>query len=76
MVSCVQIRNLWEILSGQHKTNAEDEFVNGVKENVTEWAAVLGKTMCPIFYWKMPQRLVECLSAGFQIKESQPQVLC
>ena len=69
-----QIRNLWEILSGQHKTNAGDEFVNGVKAVETEWAAVLGKTLCPIFYRKMPQRLAKRLSAGFQIKESQPQV--
>ena len=40
----------------------------------TEWAAVLGKTLCSIFYRKMPQRLAKRLSAGFQIKESQPQV--
>ena len=70
----LQIRNLWEILSGQHRTNAGDEFVNGVKAVETEWAAVLGKTLCPIFYRKMPQRLAKRLSAGFQIKESQPQV--
>ena len=70
----LQIRNLWEILSGQHRTNAGDEFVNGVKATETEWAAVLGKTLCPIFYRKMPQRLAKRLSAGFQIKESQPQV--
>ena len=50
------------------------EFVNGVKAVETEWAAVLGKTLCPIFYRKMPQRLAKRLSAGFQIKESQPQV--
>jgi len=74
IVGSLQIRNLWEILSGQHKTNAGDEFVNGVKAVETEWAAVLGKTLCPIFYRKMPQRLAKRLSAGFQIKESQPQV--
>ena len=73
-VGLLQIRNLWEILSGQHRTNAGDEFVNGVKAVETEWAAVLGKTLCPIFYRKMPQRLAKRLSAGFQIKESQPQV--
>ena len=31
LCACVQIRNLWEILSGQHRNNAGDEFVNGVK---------------------------------------------
>ena len=72
--TCVQVRNLWEILSGQHRTNAGDEFVNGIKSNEAEWAAVLGKTLCPIFYRKMPQRLAKRLSAGFQVKESQPQV--
>ena len=56
------------------RTNAGDEFVNGVKAVETEWAAVLEKTLCPIFYRKMPQRLAKRLSAGFQIKESQPQV--
>ena len=74
MCACVQARNLWEILSGQYRTNAGDEFVNGVKSNEAEWAAVLGKTLCPIFYRKMPQRLAKRLSAGFQVKESQPQV--
>ena len=49
MCACAQIRNLWEILSGQHRTNAGDEFVNGIKSNEAEWAAVLGKTLCPIF---------------------------
>ena len=38
----VQIRNLWEILSGQHRTIAMDEFVNGVKAIEAEWVAVLG----------------------------------
>ena len=70
-----KIKNLWEILSGQHRTNAGDEFVNGVKANEAEWSAVLGKTLCPIFYRKMPQRLAKRLSAGFQDKESKPQVL-
>ena len=46
---------------GQHRTNAGDEFVNGVKAVETEWAAVLGKTLCPIFYRKMPQRLAKRL---------------
>ena len=73
-VVLLQIRNVWEILSGQHRTNAGDKFFNGVKAVETEWAAVLGKTLCPIFYRKMPQRLAKRLSAGFQIKESQPQV--
>ena len=76
LCACVQIRKFWEILSGQHRTNAGDEFVNEVKAKEIEWAAVLGKTLCPIFYHKMPQRLAKRLSAGFQIKESQPQVLC
>ena len=72
---CCKIKNLWEILSGQHRTNAGDEFVNGVKANEAEWSAVLGKTLSPVFYRKMPQRLARRLSAGFQDKESKPQVL-
>ena len=69
-----QIRNLWEILSGQHRTNAMDEFVNGVKAVESEWLAVLGRTLTPVFYRKMPLRLAKKLSAGFQDKESKPQV--
>ena len=65
---------MWEILSGQHQTNAGDEFVNGVKSNKTEWVAVLGKTLVSIFNRKMPQWLAKRLSAEFQVKESQPQV--
>ena len=65
---------MWEILSGQHCTNAGDEFVNGVKSNEAEWA-VLGKMLCPIFYRKMPQPLAKRLSAGFQVKESQGMVV-
>ena len=74
MLYCVQLRNLWETLLGQYRTNAGNEFVNGIKANETEWAAVLGKTLCPVFYRKMPQRLAKCLNAGFQDKESKPQV--
>ena len=70
----VQIRNLWEILSGQHRTNAMDEFVNGVKAIEQEWVAVLGRTLSPVYYRKMPVRLAKRLSAGFQDKESKPQV--
>ena len=70
----VQIRNLWEILSGQHQTNAMDEFVNGVKAIEQERVAVLGRTLSPVFYRKMPLRLAKRLSAGFQDKESKPQV--
>ena len=70
-----KIENLWEILSGQQRTNAGDEFVNGVKANETEWSAVLGRTLSPVFYRKMPQRLDRRLSAGFQDKESKPQVV-
>ena len=69
-----QIRNLWEILSGQHRTNAMDEFVNGVKAIEQEWVAVLGRTLTPVYYRKMPVRLAERLSAGVQDKESKPQV--
>ena len=76
LCACVKIRNIWEILSSQHRTNAGDEFVNGVKAYEAEWAAILGKTLCPIFYRKMPQRLAKRLSAGFQDKESKPQVWC
>ena len=75
-VVLLQIRNLWEILSGQHRTIAGDEFVNGVRAVETEWATVLGKTLCTIFYQEMPQPLAKHLNAGFQIKESQPQVEC
>ena len=53
------MRNLWEILSGQHRTNAMDEFVNSVKAIEQQWVSVLGR---------------KCLSAGFQDKESKPQV--
>ena len=60
-----KIKNLWEILSGQHRTNAGDKFVNGVKANEAEWSAVLGKTLSPVFYRKMPQRLAKRLSTGF-----------
>ena len=70
----VKIRNLWEVLSGQHRTNAGDEFVNGVRAVETEWVAQLGRTLCPVFYRKMPLRLAKRLSAGFQDKESKPQV--
>ena len=69
-----KVKNLYEILSGQHRTNAGDEFVNGVKAVEAEWVATLGKTLSPVFYQKMPQRLVKRLSAGFQDKESKPQV--
>ena len=44
-----KVKNLYEILSGQHRTNAGDEFVNGVKAVEAEWVAMLGKTLCPVF---------------------------
>ena len=69
-----KVKNLYEILSGQHRTNAGDEFVNSVKVAEAEWVAMLGKTLCPIFYRKMAERLVKRLSAGFQDKESKPHV--
>ena len=31
LYACVKIRNIWEILPGQYRNNAGDEFVNGVK---------------------------------------------
>ena len=65
----VQIRNLWEILSGQHRTNAMHEYVNGVKAIEQEWVS-----LSPVFYRKMPLRLAKRLSAGLQDKESKPQV--
>ena len=74
LIYYLQIRNIWEILSGQHRTNAGDEFVNGVKAVETEWVTQLGQTLCPIYYRKMPQRVARRLSAGFQDKESKPQV--
>ena len=45
----VKIRNLWKILSEQHRTNAMDEFVNGVKAVELDWVAVLGRILCPVF---------------------------
>ena len=51
-----------------------DEFVNGVKAIEQQWVSVLGGTLSPVFYRKMPLRLAKCLSAGFQDKESKPQV--
>ena len=75
MCEHVQIKNIWGILSGQHRTKAGDEFVNGVKAVEAEWVAQLGRTLCPVFYRKMPQRVAKRLSAGFQDKESKPQVL-
>ena len=51
-----------------------DEFVKGVKAVESEWLAVLGRTLAPVFYRKMPLRLAKKLSAGFQDKESKPQV--
>ena len=73
-LTTVKIRNLWEVLSGQHRTNAGDEFVNGVRAVETEWVAQLGRTLCPVFYRKMPLCLANRLSAGFQDKESKAQV--
>ena len=70
----VQIRNLSEILSGQLRTNTMDEFVTGVKAIEQEWVSVLGRTLSPVFYRKMPLRLAKQLSAGFKDKESKPQV--
>jgi len=51
-----------------------DEFFNGVKAIEQEWVAVLGRTLTPMFCRKMPIRLAKRLSAGFQDKESKPQV--
>ena len=51
-----------------------DEFVNGVKAIEQQWVSVLGRTLTPVFYQKMPLRLAKRLSAGFQDKESKPQV--
>ena len=51
-----------------------DEFVNGVKAIEQQWVSVLGRTLSPVFYRKMPLRLAKRLSAGFQDKESKPQV--
>ena len=46
-----------------------DKFVNGVKAVESDWLAVLGRTLTPVFYRKMPLRLAKRLSAGFQDKE-------
>ena len=51
-----------------------DELVNGVKAIEQQWVSVLGRTLSPVFYRKMPLRLAKRLSAGFQDKESKPQV--
>ena len=73
-VSVLQIRNLYELLSGQHRTNAGDIFVFGPRSDETEWSAVFGYNLRPQIWKKMPMRLAKRLSAGFQAKESQPQV--
>ena len=36
--------------------------------------SVFGSQLIPQVYWRMPQRLARRLSAGFQDKESKPQV--
>ena len=51
-----------------------DGFVNSVKAIEQQWVSVLGRTLTPVFYRKMPLRLAKRLSAGFQDKESKPQV--
>ena len=53
----------------QLRESAMDEFVNGVKDVKSDWLAVLGRTLTPVFYRKMPLRLAKRLSAGFQDKE-------
>ena len=62
-------------MSGQHRTDAGDEFANCVKAVEAEWVAQLGRTLCPVYYRKMAQRIAKWLSAYFQDKESKPQVL-
>ena len=39
-----------------------------------EWSSVFGYNLRPQIWKKMPRRLAKRLSAGFQAKESQPQV--
>jgi len=70
----LQIRDLYELLSGQHRTNAGDQFVFGPRSDEVEWSAVFGYSLRPQIWKKMPRRLARRLSAGFQAKESQPQV--
>ena len=36
-------------MSAQHRTNAMDEFVNGVKAFEQQWVSVLGRTLSPVF---------------------------
>ena len=69
-----QVALLYEILSGQHRTNAGFEFVLGPKAVESEWLSMLGSQLIPQVYRRMPQRLARRLSAGFQDKESKGQV--
>ena len=46
----------------------------GPKSDKKEWSAVLGYNLRPQIWKKMPMHLAKRLSAGFQAKESEPQV--
>ena len=63
-----------KVLSGQHRTHAGNEFVYGVRAVENEWRACFGTQLVPQVYRRMPKRLARRLSAGFQDKESKPQV--
>ena len=58
----------------QHRTNAMDIFVFDPRSDKKEWSVVFGYNLRPQIWKKMPMRLANRLSAGFQAKESQPQV--
>ena len=65
---------MYEILSGQHRTYAGNEFIFRVGTPDSEWRSVLGTQLSPQVHHKMSKRLAKRLSAGFQDKESKPQV--
>jgi len=74
-VSVLQIRNLYELLLGQHRTNAGISLCLGIeRRDEKEWSAVFGYNLRPQIWKKMPMRLAKRLSAGLQAKESHPQV--
>ena len=70
----MQIKLLLAVLSGQHRTKAFEDFVETHNKNPGAWRSILGGTLQPQVYRKMPLRLAKYFSAQFQNKESQPQL--
>ena len=53
------VHHLYEVLSGQHRTSAGNEFVFRVGTPDSEWRALLGTQLSPQVYRKMPKRLAK-----------------